>query len=103
MASSNKKALLQIKVWSCAAKVLPLTFLAFLFLSYVIGDQTYYGEFLVYGGTTFFGIAVVWWWWAMDKIRQFVQTLDNTAEKLLNIADEVKSVKDDIKNDLDNR
>ena len=99
---SRKNIFFQIKIWQCAAKIIPLTFLAFLFLSYMLEEEIY-REILVYGGTLFFAIAVFWWWWVMDKVNVFAQTLNTAAEKLLNIADEIKSVKDEVRNDLDDR
>lgn len=100
---NSKKIKLQINIWNCLAKVLPLSVLGFLFLTHTVGKIEIYGDTIVYGGTVFFAAAVTWWWWAMDKIKGFVLTLDDTADKLLNITQEVRKVKNEIKDGLDSR
>lgn len=99
----GKKIQQQVQYWRLYAKVLPLAFLGTLFLLHTIGWDSVIQKILVCGGTIMFASAIVWWYWVLKKIHIFAGTLNKATDTIENIAKEVKSIKTDIQNDLDNR
>lgn len=93
----------QVNHWRLYAKVLPLSFLALLFLQYLLGFDTMVEKTLVCGGTIMFSSAVTWWYWVLQKIYTFAGTLNETSSSIDKIANEIKDIKKTINNDMGNR
>ena len=99
----GKKIQNQVTHWRLYAKVLPLGFLALLFLLYTIGWTSIIQKILVCGGTIMFSSAVIWWYWVLQKVYVFAGTLDNTVKSIDKIGNEIKDIKKEIRDDLGNR
>lgn len=93
----------QVNHWRLYAKVLPLGFLALLFLLHTIGWDSAIQKILVCGGTIMFASAVVWWYWVLQKVYVFAGTLSRTVESIDKIGNEIKGIKKEIKDELGNR
>jgi hypothetical protein len=93
----------QVNHWRLYAKVLPLSFLALLFLQYMLGFDTIVEKTLVCGGTIMFSSAVIWWYWALHKIYTFAGTLNETSSSIDKIANEIKDIKKTIIADVGDR
>lgn len=97
MKDFHKKKLKEIKIWAWLAAVLPISFLAALFLIYLIGLETLYQKTLVTGGVIMFALSVTWWWWALHTIGSVTYILGKTLDKFRNVNQELDSIKKDIK------
>lgn len=97
MKDFHTKKIKEIKLWAWAAAVLPITFLAGLFLIEIFGLDTFYHKAIVSGGVVMFAMSVIWWWWALHTIGSVTHILGRTLEKFKNVNKELDSIKKDIK------
>ena len=88
----SDKALSQIRAWTWAAAVLPITALAGLFFVWAFGTEELYNKVIVAGAITMFATAAVWWWWIiwtvskiLKKDRIVVRNLNEAKEELKHI------------------
>lgn len=93
----------QIKYWKWAGWTLPFVALAGIVFSYWIGTDDLFHKIIVTVCTGFFGVSVFWWWWALEKLSQLIKEKFNFEKKIEILVGEMKSLRRDIKNDLDNR
>lgn len=94
---NSEKIKKEVRWWSYAAWTLPLTALAGLFFFQVLGWESLVDKFLAIGATVMFGIGVFWWWWAIYKIFNFADMMSKTADRLENMKNEFKRIKDNLK------
>lgn len=91
------KTIKEIRIWAWLAAVLPLSALAGTFFVWVFGTDSLFRTAMVIGETTMFTVAVVWWWWAIYVIKRLVNQWDNTRGRVIEVLDEVKDIKEMIK------
>lgn len=96
MTDFKSKTIKQIRIWSWAAAVLPITALAAIFFVWKFFDNSVLGYIMVSGETIMFAVAVVWWWWVMYILRNLVKHWDETRENVKDMLDDVKSMKDTV-------
>jgi protein-S-isoprenylcysteine O-methyltransferase Ste14 len=91
------KTLKQIRLWSWAAAVLPITALAGIFFVWAFGTSSWWSWAMITGETVMFAIAAVWWWWAMYTMRQLVKHWDNTRNNVTEVLKDVVEIKNIVK------
>lgn len=87
------KTISQIRLWAWTAAVLPIIALAGTFFVWKFFDGTVLGYVMITGETIMFAIAVIWWWWAMYVMRNLVQHWDDTKEKVSDVLNDVKEIR----------
>lgn len=93
----RSKTIKEIKIWAWLAAVLPLSALAGTFFIWVFGTNSLFRVAMVIGETTMFTVAVIWWWWAIYVIRRLVDQWDTTRGRVVEVLQDVKEIKDIIK------
>ena len=93
MIDFTTKTFRQIRLWTWAAAVLPITALAALVFVWHFFDNTILGYALIAGETLMFSIAVVWWWWAMYTMRNLVRHWDSTRNNVEEVLSDIKSIR----------
>jgi surface polysaccharide O-acyltransferase-like enzyme len=92
----NQKIVQQVERWDLYARLTPTLFLVIaglLLLLDIVSQQT-----ILYVGLTGFAFtAVVWWWWAIFTIKYLVMVLNSASKGISEVAQEVKSVTDEIR------
>jgi surface polysaccharide O-acyltransferase-like enzyme len=92
----NQKIAKQVERWDLYARLTPTLFLVIaglLLLLDIVSQQT-----ILYVGLTGFAFtAVVWWWWAIFTIKYLVMVLNSASKGISEVAQEVKSVTDEIR------
>ena len=91
----------QVLLWNKAAIVAPVFFTGVLMLMYGFGLCSIDTLFLVACGL-YFGTAVIWWWWTMKSIHLLVKTLTGTKKGIVDVAQELKSIRREIELDRQN-
>lgn len=94
-----KQILKEIKIWTTAARILPLTALSFVIFEKLFGLDSLLDQTLVVISTIFFAVSAYWWWWTMGNIRKAMQHMSEAANDFSVIAKELK----ELNNDLGNR
>jgi Na+/pantothenate symporter len=92
----NYKITQQVERWDLYARLTPTAFLVFgaLLLIFDIASQ----QTVIYIGLVGFSFtAVVWWWWAIFTIKYLVMVLNSASKGISEVAQEVKSVTDEIR------
>lgn len=108
MQSKNSKTLLrstanQVKWWAYAAWTLPFVALVVLGIEQMFNWTTLYEKSILIIGTVFFAISVYWWWWALYKIKQMIDQLYVTMEKIDEVKTEIIGTRQAIEQDVGNR
>jgi hypothetical protein len=91
-----KFVLRQAFLWEKFAKLLPIIVLASSSIFYFLGFRNWdllVDTFIVVGII----MSIVWWWWVVYTIILIAQVLDKSKIGLQDIMEEIKSVKEDIK------
>lgn len=87
------KTIRQIKIWSWAAAVLPITALSGLFFVWRFFDGSWLSTAFIIGETVMFAVAVIWWWWAMYTMRNLVKHWDETRDNVRGVVTDVREMK----------
>ena len=87
------KTLIQIRLWTWLAMVLPTTALAGTFFIWKFFDGTAFSVALITGETIMFCLAVIWWWWAMYTMKNLVKQWDETKHKVSEVSSDIKDMK----------
>lgn len=89
----SSKALNQIRWWTWAAAVLPITFLAGLFFVWVSGLDSVLDTLMISGATVMFGTAAVWWWWIIYTVSRILKKEQQVAQDLTDASKHIKDLK----------
>lgn len=93
----RNKTIKEIQIWAWIAAVLPLAALAGTFFIWAFGTSSLFRIAMIVGETTMFTVAVIWWWWAIYVIRHLVSQWDHTRNSVGEVLDEVKEIKELVK------
>ena len=85
----------QVLVWNRAAILAPIFFTGLLMVTWLFGLCDIQILFFIACGL-YFGTAVIWWWWTMISIRLLVKTLTSTKEGVVEVAAELKSLREEL-------
>lgn len=91
-----KLVLQQALLWEKFAKLLPIIVILSSWIFYFLGFRKWdllIDTFIVAGIL----ISIAWWWWVVYTIILIAQVLDKSKIGLQDIIEEIKSVKEDIK------
>lgn len=97
----STKALREIRLWTWAAAVLPITALAGVFFIWAFGTKTLFDLTLTVGATAMFAIAAIWWWWILWLVSRIIQKDRQVAEDLKNTSKEITELKQVVKETFD--
>lgn len=89
----KEKTIKEIRLWSWAAAVLPITALAAVFFVWKFFDSTILGWVMIVGETIMFSIAVIWWWWAMYILRNLIKHWDETRSRIIGVKTDITEIK----------
>lgn len=85
----------QVLLWNRAAIVAPIFFTGVLFVAYFFQVCNLETLFFIACGL-YFATAVVWWWWTMASIRLLVNTLTTTKNGVVEVAAELKAIREEL-------
>jgi hypothetical protein len=88
----------QVLLWNRAAILAPVFFTGMLMIVWFFQLCNLQTLFFIACGLYFF-TAVIWWWWTMKSIHLLVKTLTSTKDGILEIADELRSIRNEIELD----
>ena len=91
----------QVLFWNRAAILAPIFFTGLLMVAYFFSVVHLQSLFFVACGLYFF-TAVIWWWWTMTSIRLLVKTLASTREGVVEVAAELKIIREELQVDTNN-
>lgn len=88
----------QVDLWSWVGKVAPLTALTILCMV-VFFDFNSYTDYLIgFIALCFAVVAFTWWWWVIYAVKDLNELLQKTTERFEHVIDEIKKLKEDLKN-----
>jgi hypothetical protein len=88
----------QVLNWNRAAILVPVFATGILMLAYFL--QLCDLEMLFYIACgLYFTTAIVWWWWTMKSIHLLVYTLKGTNAGVIEVADELRSIRKELQAD----
>ena len=85
----------QVLVWNRAAILAPIFFTGLLMVTWLFGLCEIQTLFFIACGL-YFATAVIWWWWTMTSIRLLVKTLSSTKDSVIEVATELKSIREEL-------
>ncbi len=85
----------QVLLWNKAAIIAPIFFTGMLFVAYTFKLCDLQTLFFMACGL-YFTTAVVWWWWTMKSIHLLVKTLSSTKEGVIEVATELKAIRNEL-------
>jgi len=85
----------QVLVWNRAAILAPIFFTGLLMVTWSFGLCDVQTLFFIACGL-YFLTAVIWWWWTMTSIRLLVKTLSSTKDSVIEVATELKSIREEL-------
>ena len=91
----------QVLLWNRAAILVPIFVTGILMLTYffqLCGLETLF--YIACG--LYFATAVIWWWWTMKSIHLLVYTLKGTKAGVVEVADELRSIRKELQVDNQN-
>ena len=88
----------QVLLWNRAAILVPITFTTLLGLGYILQVCDVRTLFFI-ACALYFTTAVIWWWWTMKSIHLLVKVLQGTNEGIIDVAQELKSIRKEIQDD----
>lgn len=88
----------QVLRWNRAAVIVPIFCTGILMLAYGFDLCDIVTLFYIACGL-YFTTAIVWWWWTMKSIHLLVKILQSTSEGVLQVADELKSIRKELQVD----
>lgn len=99
----TEKTRKEVRLWDWLARILPL-------IALVIITVTHYGNFhgirdiiIDIGAIAFISICFIWWYWALRKIVSSVKYIQRAHERFIEVAQELRKLKKDIKKDDSDR
>ena len=92
----------QVERWDMFAKLAPTAFLGFCFILLALGVLDFETAFYV-GLVLFAFTAVIWWFWTLFSIRFLVKLLRRTTNNLVDVSQDLKQVKKDLLDEIENR
>lgn len=98
-----KEIIQQTNLWQLAGRLVPMMCLGLIFFSYLIGYNSMFDSALVVVAIIFFSLSVYWWWWSTVKIIQLTTLIRNTESKLIDVSDNIKVIRREIQEDLQER
>lgn len=93
----SEKTIKQLKVWAVIGVILPIVFLASLFLISLFGFEEAYQRALVIGATIMFTTATIWWWWVLSTIFDITKLLSRTNDRFDVVREDLTEIKKEIK------
>ncbi len=90
----------QVLLWNKAAIVAPILFTTLLLTSWLLSLANMQTLFFI-ACALYFLTAIIWWWWTMKSIYLLVQTLTQTKEGVIEVAQELKNIRKELQ--VDNR
>ena len=88
----------QVLFWNRAAILAPIFFTGLLMVTYLFGLCDLETLFFIACGL-YFLTAVIWWWWTMKSIHILVRTLTATKEGVVEVAAELKFIREELQVD----
>jgi len=85
----------QVLWWNRMAIIAPIFFTGILMVMYTFGLCSIRHLFFIACGL-YFSTAVIWWWWTMTSIRLLVRTLTKTNQGVVEVATELKSIREEL-------
>ena len=88
----------QVLFWNRAAILAPIFFTGLLMVTWFLGLCDIQTLFFIACGL-YFTTAVIWWWWTMKSIHLLVKTLTSTKEGVVEVAAELRSIREELQVD----
>lgn len=88
----------QVLWWNRSAILAPIVFTGLLMVAWFLALCEMQTLFFIACGL-YFLTAVIWWWWTMKSIHLLVKTLTNTREGVVEVAEELKSIRKELQVD----
>ena len=85
----------QVLVWNRAAILAPIFFTGLLMVSWFFSLCSTQMLFFIACGL-YFLTAIIWWWWTMKSIHLLVKTLTSTKDGVIEVAQELKSIREEL-------
>ena len=85
----------QVLFWNRAAILAPIFFTGLLMVAWLLSFCSLQTLFFIACGLYFF-TAIIWWWWTMTSIRLLVRTLTSTKEGVVEVAAELKAIREEL-------
>ena len=83
----------QVLFWNRAAILAPIFFTGLLMVAWLLSFCSLQTLFFIACGL-YFATAVIWWWWTMTSIRLLVKTLTSTQQGVVEVAEELRSIRE---------
>jgi hypothetical protein len=88
----------QVLLWNRAAILAPIFFTGLLMVAWLLSFCSTQTLFFIACGL-YFATAVIWWWWTMTSIRLLVKTLTGTQQGVVEVAEELRAIREELKVD----
>lgn len=88
----------QVQFWNRAAVAVPIFCTGVLMVAYGF-DLTDLATLFYIACGLYFTTAIVWWWWTMKSIHLLVKILQSTSAGIVDVADELKSIRKELQVD----
>jgi hypothetical protein len=85
----------QVLMWNRAAILAPIFFTGLLMVAWLLSFCSTQTLFFIACGL-YFLTAVIWWWWTMTSISLLVKTLTNTQQGVVEVAEELKAIREEL-------
>ena len=95
----EKKTFKEVTWWDWLARLFPLTILAIASVCHFFQWKTTLDIILEVSLVIFAIVCFTWWYWAIYKIATSIRFMRITQQKFLDVANELKKIKKDIKKD----
>ena len=88
----------QVLLWNRAAILAPIFFTGLLMVAWLLSFCSTQTLFFIACGL-YFLTAVIWWWWTMKSIHLLVKTLTSTREGVVEVAEELRAIREELQVD----
>ena len=85
----------QVLLWNRAAILAPIFFTGLLMVAWLLSFCSLQTLFFIACGL-YFATAVIWWWWTMTSIRLLVKTLTGTQQGVVEVAEELRAIREEL-------
>lgn len=85
----------QVLLWNKAAILAPIFFTGLLMVAWLLSFCSTQTLFFIACGL-YFLTAIIWWWWTMTSIRLLVKTLTGTQQGVVEVAEELKAIREEL-------
>jgi len=85
----------QVLLWNRAAILAPIFFTGLLMVAWLLSFCSTQTLFFIACGL-YFLTAVIWWWWTMTSIRLLVKTLTGTQQGVVEVAEELRAIREEL-------